>query len=500
MNAEPGKTRVLLKGLIILVGAAFVAVAIYLVSARVYQDIGFPLDDAWIHQVYARNLAWYRQWSFRPGTISAGSTSPLWTFLLSVGYFFPQTPAFTWTYALGLIGLILTGVFGERVFRKISTCKFTWLPWFGLFLVLEWHLVWAAASGMETIWMAGIYLAILYYCYGDMKSLLLAGFLTGISVWIRPDGLTMLGPVLFTGWLLARDGKERIRRVSFSLAAFLVPMAAYLLFNWRTGGSLWPNTFYAKQAEYAALTTLPWFTRLGQILSLPLVGAGLLLLPGFLFAVFQAARSRKWSVLAAVLWWFGYSAIYAARLPVTYQHGRYLIPAMPVYFLLGFLGTFEGLSALKAKSRLAWGVKKFSQILVATVLVAFFFLGANSYDRDVAIINTEMVATAKWIQANIPGDARLAVHDIGAIGYFCDNDILDLAGLISPDVIPIIRNEGALSVYLDEKGVNYLVTFPGWYPQLSRQGELVFQTQSSYSPQAGGENMAVYAWPDGVTP
>jgi hypothetical protein len=44
---------------------------------------GFPLDDGWIHQTYARNLAEYGQWAYLPGTISGGSTSPLWTLLLS---------------------------------------------------------------------------------------------------------------------------------------------------------------------------------------------------------------------------------------------------------------------------------------------------------------------------------------------------------------------------------------------------------------------------------
>ncbi len=46
---------------------------------------GFPLDDAWIHQTYARNLALLAEWAFIPGQLSAGSTSPLWTILLAPG-------------------------------------------------------------------------------------------------------------------------------------------------------------------------------------------------------------------------------------------------------------------------------------------------------------------------------------------------------------------------------------------------------------------------------
>ena len=59
--------------------AAIVSVLGYLgVSAR-GGPLGFPLDDAWIHQTYARNLGLRAEFSFVPGQPSAGSTSPLWS-------------------------------------------------------------------------------------------------------------------------------------------------------------------------------------------------------------------------------------------------------------------------------------------------------------------------------------------------------------------------------------------------------------------------------------
>ena len=58
----------------------------YLAASRTGGYIGFPLDDAWIHQTYARNLAQTGQLAFVPGQPSAGSTSPAWTVLLAIGY------------------------------------------------------------------------------------------------------------------------------------------------------------------------------------------------------------------------------------------------------------------------------------------------------------------------------------------------------------------------------------------------------------------------------
>ena len=57
------------------------------------------------------------------------------------------------------------------------------------------------------------------------------------------------------------------------------------------------------------------------------------------------------------------------------------------------------------------------------------FLGARSYGEDVGLIQSEMVVTAKWVAANLPPDAIVAAHDIGALGYFDNHELIDLAGL-----------------------------------------------------------------------
>ena len=105
-----------------------------------------------------------------------------------------------------------------------------------------------------------------------------------------------------------------------------------------------------------------------------------------------------------------------------------------------------------------------------------------------------MVTTAKWIEQNTPSDALLAVHDIGALGYFADNRMLDMAGLITPDVVPFIRNEALLASYLDEQSVDYLVAFPGLYPQLIDGREVLFEAGLEFAPLQFEENMQVYRW------
>jgi hypothetical protein len=86
------------------------------------------------------------------------------------------------------------------------------------------------------------------------------------------------------------------------------------------------------------------------------------------------------------------------------------------------------------------------------------------------------------------------VHDIGAVGYFAQREIIDLAGLASPEVIPFIRDETRLAEYLDSEEVTYLVVFPDWYDALAAGREIVYQSQGIFSPAQGGTNMVVYRW------
>ena len=480
---------------LILAGGALTAASVFLVfSAGLYRT-GFPLDDAWIHQTYARNLAVLGQWAFIPGEPSAGSTAPLWSVLLALGYWL-NAPPLVWAYFLGACCLASLGIVGEKFFLTQTDLveKQRPVPWFGLFLVFEWHVVWAAVSGMETILHAFGVVLILYLISSARKNWLWIGLMIGVIVWVRPDGLTLLGPAGFVIVLEAKNWRERLQKIGHLVCGFLIAFIPYLLFNFMLSGSLWPNTFYAKQAEYAILYQFPLFKRLIDLYSLPVVGAGAMLLPGVLYGLWWAGRQQRWSYFGAFLWWAGYTGLYALRLPVTYHHGRYLIPAMPVYFLLGAIGMKQLFCQIKQEKGAGFIFRRAWWVATVIVWAAFFVLGARAYAEDVAIIETEMVESAKWIAENTPPDALIAAHDIGAMGYYGNRDLVDLAGLISPEVIPFIRDEARLADYIDEQGVDYLIVFPGWYDDLHERSEVIYRTKGTFSPAAGGENMTVYRW------
>lgn len=487
---------------IILLGVlAAISMGGYLLASKLFYGIGFPLDDAWIHQTYARNLARGEGWSFLPGEPSAGLTAPLWAALLAPGHLVGAAP-FLWTYFLGWLILWGLGIAGMWGWAALSPHQGRWTLAAGILIVSEWHLVWAAASGMETLLFGLFVLVVLIsvvYLTNEKKASgpkewLVPGLLIGASAWIRPEGITLLGPVGFVLLFQGIGWKEKLQRGGYSLIGFLVLFLTYLSFNRWLAGAWWPNTFYAKQAEYAILTQAPLLNRLLREFMQPLIGVGVLLLPGFIYLMIQAIHHKKWGIVAGGGWVLGHLSLYAVRLPVTYQHGRYVMPVMAVYFLWGLAGISYLIQA-EATHRWRWVLSRVWAFSIILVTLSFWKIGANGYAEDVGVINSEMVTTANWIAENSPEESLIASHDIGALGYFAERPLLDLAGLVSPDVIPFIRNETRLAEYMNARNPAYLVTFPDWYPELVLHGELVYQTQGEISSSLGGENMAVYRWP-----
>ena len=463
----------------------------YLLASAIKYRIGFPLDDAWIHQTYARNLALLREWAFIPGKPSGGSTAPLWSALLAIGFWLNLAP-YAWNFFLGASALWILSLLGENAMRGLVPAYRPRFPWVGAAMALEWHLVWAAASGMETLLYGLLATAVLVFVISGSQKFFGLGLLIGLSVWVRPDGITLLGPAALAILLSQPSWPKRMRALVNLGLGFGSPFALYLLFNLKISGHPWPNTFYAKQAEYAELLQSPFLGRLiSEVLPL-LTGVGVILLPGMVLAIVSAVRRRAWGVLAAAAWLAGFLALYAWFLPVTYQHGRYVMPTMPIFFLLGLAGLAE--FCLKHGQRNSWVITTFWRLAAGVVLVVFWGVGAFTYAQDVAVIESENVATAKWVSLNVAPGALVAAHDIGALGYFGGHEVVDLAGLISPEVIPFLRNENRIAMYLNERGVSYLVAVPDWYPSLVWNLPRVFTTGAPYAPAQGVKNMAVYRW------
>jgi hypothetical protein len=341
----------------------------------------------------------------------------------------------------------------------------------------------------------------------NLRSSILLGFLSGLLILTRPDGLVLL--LLLGIGIFLRAGTMGLRvkmAVVFGGTAVL-PLLPYFVFNLWSSGSVWPNTFYAKQIEYATLLAQPLLARLARLLFFSLGGpesgwrgvssAHLLLLPGLVTAVYLSLRAdwqkRQLFHLLPLLWAGGHVALYAWRLPVTYQHGRYLLAALPVWILYGMAGWLWLLSQI-GNERAAFLSRQVAHLTFGILLLFFLPLGGQSYAQDVAFIEGEMVTVAHWLAEHTQPDDLIAAHDIGAIGYFAERPLLDLAGLVTPEIIPYLDDEAEIGRYIRQSQADYLVTAPGW-PYEAVVGETavpIYTTNFPWTQQNGLNNMSVY--------
>jgi hypothetical protein len=505
--------RAVVCGLFAIVVAA--SVALYLGPLLGPGDVGFPLDDAWIHQTYASNLAHFGQWSYESGRPSTGSTSPLWTLALAAGYLL-GVDYHMWTFALGIAAWVWTAWLARRLAARLFGGARPGLDIaVAAFCLLEWHLVWAAFSGMETLLFAALQLLCLerYLAFeaeptgGAVRHGLVTGLCGGLLVLTRPEGLILLALIGVWFLMTRRRAGWTPRALAWGgsvAAGIFIIVGPYAAFNLHTAGFLFPTTFYAKQAEYhAVIAQAGLLSRWSSLLLTVLAGGPILLVPGVVIAIVLSLKERAAGVTLMWVWWAVYVTIYALRLPVSYQHGRYLIPTLPVFIVLGAGGTVSLVARLAGNvSPMVLRVLGRAWLAaIVSVVLLFWAIGARAYADDVRFVNGEMGETTAWLSKNVPPGARLAVHDIGMVGYFLRRPFIDLAGLVTPEIIPFISDEHRLIEYMAANRVEYLVVFPDWseaYGRMVQDPRLdpVHRSGYAWTLAQGRANMTVYraAW------
>ncbi len=466
-----------------IVAAAGVGLALFAFFMQQSSGSGFPLDDSWIHQTYGRNLAQTGQWAFIPGYPSAGSTSPLYTLLLALGYLL-NVSYFTWAWCLGFLALagggLIAARLAERLFPRVRGVGLG----AGLAIVTAWHLLWAAASGMETMIFCALSLLVIDLALRQLEAHPDAhrnrrdGALFGIGgallIATRPEGVLLVGMAgaltLFYLLMSASHRHALIHWAGGALIIGLIALTPYLLLNFSLNGSILPNTFSAKQAEYAPLNNLSFFENLREMVTPLTAGGQLMLVPGVLIAIAAFWRRERGAAFLLralpLLWSMALLLIFTLRLPAPYQHGRYVIPTLPTFIVLGIGGTLI-LAGARWQSFIARVLARSLALAVVAVFLAFMLVGARTFAHDVELINSDMVVAAHWLDANIPPTPEnfLAVHDIGAVGFFASRvdrprPILDIAGLVSPEVIPLFYKPQALLDLMRARKVRYLMVLP----------------------------------------
>ena len=463
MIADEARGQVFLRrwGIWLILLAAVGLLGYFLVTALRFTggEWGVPLDDAWIHFQFARNLSSGNGFSYIPGKPTPGSTAPLWTVLIApIGLFTEQFVIFT---------LLISAVFMLVAVYLVYRLALTLTDddyWVALLAAaataLSGRMLWAGLSAMEITAFTSFSLwALWLYHRNGLTGW--AALLFALAGQLRPEGhllFALVGIDAIASVWRPQNSAERqttLRNLIVAVVIYALVALPYTLFSLSVTGKPLPNTFYAKARgdEFYSFSTL--------LKTLTLhwrdnIVAALLALIG-LIPLWRRSR-------VIVVWLVVLLLAYPALVSLVWHHGRYTMPLIPLQMLAAAFGARWLITQLPAKRRLlGWSLVALL-IVGAGVLRLSYWSGMLGYNnREIIDIDVRM---GQWLADNTAADDVIAVDDIGAIVYLAQRDIVDLNGLVSPEMWPIMGDEAfnpAAIHLMYRAGVDYLAVFPSWH-------------------------------------
>ncbi len=493
---EPGKN---LKYIIYsAIALLTIAIPVYFIINMVQANgtNSFPLDDPWIHLTFARNLAKYFSFSYYHNEmVTAGSTSPIYTFLLAAGYFISQNE-FVLSWIPGILFFTLSAFY----LYKLSSNDFPKENLFAIaatsFFVLDKWMNFISVSGMETTMFIFILIATAYF-YRKRNVIPFAVFL-GLILWTRPDGVAFIA-ALFIDYLISFKFAKKDKSITLftkqQVIKILIISGAitllYFLLNLSLSGTLLPNTYNAKLTYYT-----PEFRSRTEFLKQEVwqyfssgayayIIAGFLL--GFIFTLKNLFKSRYSPYILYIIFIFILIFIYWYKLPYAHRFGRYMMPVIPFFIIVSIYGFKE--TALLIASYFKSRQLAVFFLSLAGILIIFFSISdisenRNTFAENCKYIYDRQVKAALWIKDNSAEMDLVATHDVGAIAYYTERKIIDVAGLVTPELITKLNDRDYskyMTNYLKEKNVKYLAFLREWY-RVTNQNPL-FTTANKLPPE-----------------
>jgi hypothetical protein len=289
------------------------------------------------------------------------------------------------------------------------------------------------------------------------------------------------------------------RTIAFVLLP-LVVAAPIVAFSWATVGAPFPATAAAKVEG----GLLGWLAGVREPLTRTLAGrpwaflrewAGwlwtthvllpLVLVPAVVVAWRRTGRALGLVALALIVHPLGMALLAPYRGPA-FQEGRYSIHLLPLLLVV----VAVALGAPRPGRRRLIGVVWLALALWAVAPAA------QRYGWGVQNIEAMQVEIGRWVDVHTPRTARLAVNDIGAIAFVSRREIVDLMGLVTPEILAYRRQgeEGVIR-FVGEVCPDYVIVFPAWFPALAARADLLeplHRVRLARVEVSGGPEMVVY--------
>jgi uncharacterized protein YqgC (DUF456 family) len=459
-------------------------------------ETSLPLDDPFIYFQYARQAAHGEFLRYTPGSPrSCGATSLLYLFVCSAAYLlgFRNEGMILFTDLLGVVLFLVSTAACWHLGRRLGGRETGHAA--ALLFVLNGPLAWHFLSGMETGLFSTALLLVMWAWVdeGAPWGGRLLPWAIGLLALTRPEGIMLAAGVALLARLRARPGLSW-RGAWLPVLAGILPLVAAALLtghgalaSFRQKSSLAVGSqalagfeqglrhlAYLWRTMYSGFGGSDaggWNANIGEVLLFFAPGLLLLALIGLLPSLAAEWRERRFGVFTLGAWLLGGgTAISAAVAPLSIHWQRYAIP----YSALILLFTAEGLQRLSvalcrgatplAEQDMRRGLLGF--LAAFGVLSVLFF--ALAYGENCNDIAAQHLRLARWMNRELPLGTVVGVNDAGALAYFGGRPILDLTGLVSPELTPAARRgTGALFEALERLPLHrrpgVFIIYPSWF-------------------------------------
>jgi hypothetical protein len=274
---------------------------------------------------------------------------------------------------------------------------------------------------------------------------LLTGFSLGLLFLTRGEGILVLVAILPIAaarlWRRNSSWSSTARTILKLTIGFVLPVSGWFVYAYLAFGSFLPNTLAAKQAQGQSIfwrTLLQrlihsWMPSWGKefaIEGLPVINFWwAIVITGIITAFLQR---REWLLFLVwiILYVMGYTLLDVAA------YWWYQLPILFVLQLFFALGIIQIVQLFNKKIRfrkVALGLSILFVVVLILLLAKPTVNAALSYQGDPR--GPSYVHLSQWFEHHAESSESIACLEIGYLGYYTDNRIIDLAGLTLPDVV-----------------------------------------------------------------
>ena len=387
-------------------------------------------DDGFIHLQYAKHLIADGEMAFNRGEPSFGTTSPLWvTALAAIGARLHDVEALvdvsrllSWLCAFAALFVFYRLARAAGASRVVALCATTALA------ADAWLARWSAL-GMETAaaTLAAAAVALTsVHAHRSTPAAARFGAAVAIAALLRPE-MYLAIPVYAAVSLTLRP-RPSLRVVATAAAVAGAMIVPWLVYAKLELGSVLPNTAGAKSGGVITSPAL-FLTKLVPIAKIVLSTQAV--------AVAAMVADGVWSRRRAVVFdpALRFCAAWVVALPLAYLLfdiqvlSRYLLLITPAVCVLGWR-SLEQVAGPRARA-----------VAVAAVVVAVA-ANATFYARVVlppsrafsTDLTGSMTSLARYLRDHSPPEAVVAAADIGYLAFYSDRRVLDLGGLVEPEM------------------------------------------------------------------